>query len=106
MLAHYAANFPIAMMNRGWLGPNVAVAQTLVFVWVTGCFLAAIALLTWLQFGDSNLGRLIHGVAICPRCSHEYGRPLLLGLNFGALRYERCPHCRKWHWTRPKSSTA
>ena len=28
----------------------------------------------------------------------EYEAPLF-ALNFGRTRYERCPHCRRWHWT-------
>ena len=35
---------------------------------------------------------------ICPGCGAIYRQPILLGLNFGMSRYERCGACRKWHW--------
>ena len=101
MLAHYLANFPITMAQRGWLGGNVTLAQTLVFLWVLFCFFLACAWLTRLLFPHTQLGRQFHGEAVCPECGRRYARDLLLGLNAGPRRrYERCPHCKKWHWTK------
>ncbi len=102
MTAHYFGNFPITMMQRGWLGPNIEFAKLLIFLWTTACFIAALVLISWLQFGKSSVGRLIHGDTICPGCQKEYSRSVF-GMNFGStLRFERCPHCCKWHWTRQK----
>ena len=49
-------------------------------------FLAVLQGLTEL-FPVSSLG---HAVVVPP----------LVGLNLGPTRYERCPHCRHWHWTK------
>jgi hypothetical protein len=99
MAAHFAGNVPIGMAQRGWLGHNLVATQTLLSLWVLACFVAALAWLSWLIFGKKSLGLLVHGHADCPGCGREYERPFLLAANFGARRYERCPHCRKWHWT-------
>ena len=99
MLAHYLANFPITMAQRGWLGPNATVAMTIVSLWVNFCCLLALAGLAWLHFGQLRLGAFLYGQAICPGCGRSYDRSIW-GANLGvSRRYERCPHCRKWHWT-------
>jgi len=100
MLAHYLVNFPIVMRLKGWLGPNATLSLVLVSVWVCVCFLLSLSMLAWLHLGRFNLGALFYGSAVCPGCGQSYERPLW-GLDMGlSLRYERCPHCRKWHWTR------
>ncbi|MFN8613963.1 MAG: hypothetical protein U0931_40900 [Vulcanimicrobiota bacterium] len=48
--------------------------------------------------GPINLARILLGRARCPGCSQIYDRPLLAA-NLGPKRYERCPHCKKWHLT-------
>lgn len=107
MLSHYFANFPIAMAQRGWLGQNAEVSQMLVVLWVMGCAVAGVTWLKWLHFGKSGLGKSIYGNAVCPGCGQEYERGLWLALNFGPNhRYERCPHCRNWHWTTRKPGIA
>ena len=35
------------------------------------------------------------GGAVCPRCSRPFARHLW-GLNLGAGKFDRCPHCGKW----------
>lgn len=102
MCAHYMANFPITAAQRGWVGSNPQVVQTLLFLWVMGCFLLACAWLTFLTVGFRGLGVALYGRTECPECRKEYAPPLFAGLNFGYRRYERCPHCKKWHWTSPK----
>ncbi len=100
-LAHYCANFPIRMAHLGWLGADKNIAQLLVALWVVGCFTIALAWLIGLGGWNSRLGVIFYGHAICPSCHQPYGRGLFTGFNFGMnLRYERCPLCRKWHWTR------
>ena len=99
MLAHWLSNFPITMAQRGWLGPNQQVAQTIVALWVAVCFLAALVLLGWLDIGRVGLGTLLYGRALCPGCGYEFERRLVRGLTFGDQRYEPCPNCQKWHWT-------
>ncbi|OYW31651.1 MAG: hypothetical protein B7Z47_00410 [Chthoniobacter sp. 12-60-6] len=99
MLGHYLANFPVSMRQWGWLGANANVSMALVSVWVILCFVMALGGLARLHFGPFRLGILLYGRAVCPSCGTIYDRTLW-GLNMGtSLRYERCPHCRKWHTT-------
>ncbi|WP_395749203.1 hypothetical protein [Prosthecobacter sp.] len=99
MIAHYLANFPISMKNWGWLGGNANVSMAIVSIWVVLCFLAAIAALVLLRFGRSSLSTRLYGRALCPGCGTIYDRSMW-AMNLGlSLRYERCPHCRKWHTT-------
>jgi hypothetical protein len=99
MLAHYLANFPISMGHWGWLGQDPNVSLIVISLWVILCFFLALAGLAWLHFGRSRWEVLLYGRALCPGCGQSYDRTIC-GLNMGtSLRYERCPHCRKWHWT-------
>jgi len=100
MLLHWLGNFPIALMawNVGGLGKTfwtIAVQG-----WLLVYFVGAVALLSCFVFGRVVLGKLVYGRRRCPECEGDYDAPLL-ALNFGTMRYERCPHCRRWHWTKP-----
>ena len=97
--AHWLGNFPISLMawNVGHLGKTAWMVN--VQCWLMACFLAAAALLTYFVFGRPSLGLLFYGRRHCPECHADYDPPLLFALNFGTRRYERCPHCRRWHWT-------
>ncbi len=101
MLLHWLGNFPIALLawNVGGLGKTFWTLA--VQGWLVGYFLAALALLSCFRFGRIAPGRLFYGRRHCPECGADYDAPLLLALNFGPRRYERCPHCRHWHWTKP-----
>lgn len=100
-LAHFAANFAISAGQRGWLGSQES-SRALVSLWVAVCFLLALIWLGTLQFGR-DVGRALYGRAFCPECGTVYDRSLV-GLNFGfSRRYEPCPHCHKWHWTKRAS---
>jgi hypothetical protein len=104
MAAHFLVNFPIGAVQRGWLGSKKVFLQAFLSVWVLLCAAAAVPWLAWLLTGQRNLSQLLYGRADCPECGREYVRGVLTGLNAGASRrYERCPHCRKWHWTEAKS---
>jgi hypothetical protein len=109
MLAHYLVNIPIGFAQRGWLGKNAAITQAALSLWVMGAGVLALMSLAWLHFGRTSLGALVFGRADCPECGQEYDRGFFTGLNMGgSRRYERCPHCRRWHWTnaKPKSAPA
>lgn len=97
MLFHFLANLPIffAARDLGGLGPGVW--QALLTTWLVVCFLICLALIARESFG-SDVGRMLFGSARCPGCTEIYSRPLW-GLNLGPRRYERCPHCRRWHMT-------
>lgn len=65
-------------------------------------FLVVPAMLYYLSGGRAVLSKLFYGARNCPECHSDYAAPLL-GLNLGGTRYERCPHCRHWHWTKPRA---
>lgn len=48
--------------------------------------------------GPTKLALLLLGRARCPGCQQVYERSFLAA-NLGNKRYERCPHCKKWHLT-------
>lgn len=39
----------------------------------------------------------VSGGAICPKCGHPFARSLF-SMHVGALKFERCPSCKKWSW--------
>lgn len=97
--AHWLGNFPIALMawKVGHLGqPAWAL---IVQLWLVFYLVGALTLLSFFLFGRFSPGRFLYGRRRCPECATEYDAPLL-AFNFGLTRYERCPHCRHWHWTR------
>jgi hypothetical protein len=99
MLAHYLANFPISMKQWGWLGSKADVSMAFVSIWAVLFFLAALAGLVLLHFGPTRLSTMLYGRALCPGCGTIYDRTMW-AINMGtSQRYERCPHCRKWHTT-------
>lgn len=104
MVAHFLTNFPIVMARHGWFGPASEVSQLIVYSWVVSCTLLSAAGLyrAYQRSGERNTGgKLIYGTAICPGCKLEFERTLMAAVNLGtSLRYERCPHCHRWYWTR------
>jgi hypothetical protein len=96
---HWLGNFPILLLgwNVGGLGqPTWGV---IIQSWLIIYFIGALALLSYFTFGRIALGRIFYGRRHCPECQHDYDAPFLFAINFGRTRYERCPHCRHWHWT-------
>ena len=61
-------------------------------------------MLSYFTFGKFSPGRALFGRRRCPECATEYDAPMF-AINFGATRYERCPHCRHWHWTKAFTQT-
>lgn len=100
MLAHWLVNIPLTFAQRGWFGPHKPVADALVSFWVTACSILSLFWLAVLDIGRVGLGSLLHGCAICPGCDREYERRLVLALTFAETRYEPCPHCGRWYWTK------
>ena len=97
MALHYLGNFPLflAALDFGRLGKPIW--QMILVIWVQLYFVSMVALLARLTYGRFEVGRFILGEALCPECGAMYPRPLL-GINMFKWRYERCPHCRKFHW--------
>jgi RsiW-degrading membrane proteinase PrsW (M82 family) len=91
---HFFLNFPIyfSQINLFGLGPNVWGLVLVIYV----------ALFTLAMFGFVNrLGKDgvregFLGSATCPSCHEVYPRSFFAA-NLLTKRYERCPHCRKWH---------
>lgn len=100
VLAHWAANFPLTLMawNVGGLGRTTW--EVVVGLWLAALFVGALAWLAYLISGHVLPLRLMFGLRHCPECSAAY-EPSLLAINNGDKRFERCPNCRKWHWTMP-----
>lgn len=100
---HWLGNFPLSLMawNAGGLSRTLWIIIVQVFLLVY--FFAALALLYWLAFRRAatpgTTAKLFYGPRECPECGARY-EPPLFALNFGRTRYERCPHCRHWHWTK------
>jgi hypothetical protein len=99
MLLHCLLNSPIylAIINFGGFG--VSAWQMILTIWVQFYFLAMLGLLAYFSFGSmQNLSLFINGKAKCPGCGVIYPRPIF-AISGIKKRYERCPVCRKWHWT-------
>ena len=100
---HYLGNFPIALMawNVGGLGH--AVWSVLAQTWLILYFASMLALLGHFFKSADPAGwrgwrHYIAGQAKCPECGLIYERPWIAA-NLGTRRYERCPGCRRWHFT-------
>lgn len=91
---HFALNFPIyfSQINLFRLGPQIW-GQLLVLYIVTFT-IAMFLFVNRLASGKAREGLL--GSATCPGCGEIYPRSLF-ALNLLTKRYERCPHCRRWH---------
>jgi hypothetical protein len=100
MLAHLGLNFPIALMA---MDPDKTAHQVVwsVFLgaWTAAYFFWAILVMARFSLGRFSPGELLLGRARCPGCGQVYARSILMGCNLGPRRYERCPHCKKWHFT-------
>jgi hypothetical protein len=96
---HWFCNFPLLLMawDVGGLGKTFwAVAAQ---GWLVAYVLGSLALFSYFTFNRVAPGRMLFGRRHCPECDREYDAPFF-GLNCGLTRYERCPHCRRWHWTK------
>lgn len=99
MAAHWAANFPISLMvwNVGGLGRTIW--EVIVGLWLLALFIGATVLL--IRYTSSRLSflSLLYGFRHCPECGTDF-EPSMLAINLGDKRYEKCPRCRKWLWTK------
>lgn len=99
MALHWLGNFPLLLMawNAGGLGKTVW--AVIVQCWLLFYFIAAAALLSSFALGRVVPKAVFYGRRHCPECDKDYDPPLF-AFNFGSTRYEPCPHCRRWHWTK------
>lgn len=96
MVAHFLGNVGITLAAKGFFGPNEAVRGTILVLWVVAFWLTCILLLPALNLDKPLSLRTIMGEVVCPECGQTYTRPIF-ALNLGPRRYERCPHCKRWH---------
>jgi hypothetical protein len=57
------------------------------------------------EYFDENLlpkGFHVHGGTICKKCGKPYAYKMFSG-NFITHKFDRCPHCGKWTFSRPMS---
>jgi hypothetical protein len=97
MVAHFFGNFPIYLMQIDFGHLGTATWTLLVGLFLPLYLVAGILLLLLLIVGRAGMVKFVFGKSLCPACGQTYPTPLL-GLNFFAKRFERCPYCRKWHW--------
>jgi hypothetical protein len=98
--AHWLGNAPILLLSAKALGMKKVLRVAFVETWLMLYFFAAAGLLAYFAFGRVSPIRLFYRRRLCPTCHEEFDPPIF-GVNVGTLRYERCPHCRRWNWTRP-----
>jgi hypothetical protein len=100
---HWLGNFPVFLMawNVGGLGKTFW--MTFIGVFLGLYFIAALGLLAQFAFGRIAPQQIFYGPRHCPECENVYDAPLL-AVNLGRIRYERCPHCQRCHWTRPSTA--
>jgi len=99
---HWLGNFPISLSawNVGGLGKTAW--TVILMLWLIAYFVTALALLSYFIYGQFAPGKFLYGRRHCPGCHQDFD-PSLMGVNMGSTRYERCPHCQRWHWTKPAS---
>lgn len=95
MTLHFALNFPIFLIVLDPLGLGPVFWTRVSLLWFATMLFGLIAFVAWLSRGQMRQ-RLL-GSAVCPECHQTYERPLLAP-HLGFTRYERCPHCRHFHW--------
>ncbi len=94
-------------ITRNFLAPETARKTT---VWIVGGIFAIVAVGWVATFLLSTRGKSsqqaavsgAQGTAVCPTCGKPYARHLWAP-NFGHTKYDRCPHCYKWHMVRRAS---
>jgi hypothetical protein len=92
---HFALNFPIylSQINLYGLGPNVW--GPILVIYVALFTLAMFAFVN--RLGKDGVREGFLGSATCPECHKVYPRSFFAA-NLLTKRYERCPHCRRWHF--------
>lgn len=97
---HWLGNFPVFLMkwNVGGLGGTAW--SILIQCFLLLYLFAAAGLLAFFNSGRFAPACMFYGRRECPECFGEYDPPLM-AINFGRRRYDRCPHCQRWHWSKP-----
>lgn len=96
---HYFLNAPIFFIDWNLFGIGKGVWAILYSIWFGFYIFGIFTILKYCSEGKVNLGKKLFGEINCPECGQKYPRPFL-GINLGLKRYEKCPHCKKWHFTK------
>ena len=95
VVLHFALNFPIFLVQVDFGGIGRAAWGLLVQAYLLVFTIVLIVAVN--RLARDRLRASVFGDATCPECGSVYPRSML-GFNFLVTRYERCPHCRHWHW--------
>ena len=98
MLLHWSVNLPIFIGLLLNLAENIF-WQIFLSYWVIVFSFVMLLITTIVLYGKPRLGYFLAGQAKCPECGKIYDRPFL-GINLISKRFEKCPHCKKWHLIR------
>lgn len=103
MSLHFLGNLPIllAKINLGGFASSTWTA--LLAIWINIYFILMLVLLTYLSYKKTNPATLLFGSMKCPECGKLYDRPFF-GMNVFRRRYEKCSHCKKFHWVQEKEA--
>jgi hypothetical protein len=94
---HLIANFPIYLAA---IDPGIIPLQAWPIILTNYLWLyafAMVAIVSKVVYGKLRIGYMLGGKMICPGCGKGYDRPFW-GVNMITKRYEKCPHCSRWHW--------
>jgi hypothetical protein len=103
MSLHWISNAPIVLMHRETFGWKRETWGLLIQLWLILFTVVGLLAIIAAAAGRKVLRKMWSRRMICPECGAIYRQPLLLGLNFGMSRYERCGACHKWHWVTLKN---
>lgn len=96
---HWLLNLPIFLSYQYPLDPTGVVWGQLLWIWIIIFFAGALIYLGQRMLTPTERIAAFLGKAMCPECQTLYVRPLW-GINrLGEKRYERCPQCKRYHWT-------
>jgi hypothetical protein len=111
MSLHFLANIAIPLVRVSPLGNNAGLSGTILTLWVTLFWVAAIVVLPLLNgpigasagttppgttYVEPGAAASLFGTSSCPSCGRTYAISAF-ALNLGVRRLERCPHCKRWH---------
>lgn len=99
MAAHWLGNFPIFLAGWNVGGLGTTLWSITLQIWIIAYFVGAMAFTSYTVLGRVSPALLFFGRRKCPECGAEYD-PSLFAANLGTRRYERCPRCRHWHFTK------
>jgi DNA-directed RNA polymerase subunit RPC12/RpoP len=99
MALHYSLNFPIYLKAIDAISLDKTAWDGILTLFFLSTFFIMATVLGKLAAGEKTIAQMIYGEAKCPACGKIYPRPMFRAVNLGAMRYERCPYCGKWHMT-------